>query len=334
MIRLLRAADRRVRLLATCTPHNLAAELTDLLRTFPREPRFSYRPVDHEELRAALRAVPWTGLHAERARELDLEARMCAVAGTPELGRLARERYVSSPEADALAARWRDATPADVPLAHRSDDDADPQSLIRRLRQEVGRHKLPMRVRSAEIAALAATGRNVIFVQRGTMMTRHDVERTVLHEIEGHALPQTRASGFFDAGTARGSDGQEGRAIALEQEAGMLDGGRKRELARRHLAALAMRSGADFVETVRTLDAELPDALRIAARVHRGGGLGRELAYLTHFLYFQAASPEVQAIMGRGRVCARAASKLVGMSGHGRTYHDEMVTNPGHGYVV
>jgi hypothetical protein len=178
--------------------------------------------------------------------------------------------------------------------------------------------------------ALAATGPGLIVVRRGVRMSRAAVERTVLHEIDGHARPRARAHGIFAVGTAEGSDGQEGRAIALEEAAGMLDDHRRRELGLRHRAALTMRQGADFVETVRSLDVEPEDAARLAARVHRGGGLGREISYINHFKRFQRASPPVRALMAHGRVSVAASERLCGMSHPVQPYHDEMVTNPVH----
>jgi len=59
--------------------------------------------------------------------------------------------------------------------------------------------------------------------------------------------------------------------------------GRRREIALRHVRARAVARRADFVETTALLEehgAPLREALRIAARVHRGGGLAREAVYL------------------------------------------------------
>ena len=137
----------------------------------------------------------------------------------------------------------------------RSCDANDPRSLLSRLSNEVGRKKLPVRVCvQAGMASLAATGDGVILVAANKWLTARDVERTVLHEIEGHALPRARAAAaplaLFAIGTARGIDDQEGRAIAIEEEAGFLDDARKYELGCRHLAARVTLEGADFTEVV------------------------------------------------------------------------------------
>jgi hypothetical protein len=142
----------------------------------------------------------------------------------------------------------------------------------------------------------------------------------VLHEIAGHVEPRLRAAtthlGIFAVGTAWGSDDQEGRALALERTSGFLDLDRRREIALRHLAARSIEARADFVATVRLLldrGAPLDVALRIAARAHRGGGLGREAVYLPALLRFEAAvaaDGEIDHVLGAGRVGIDAAPAL------------------------
>ena len=158
-------------------------------------------------------------------------------------------------------------------------------------------------------------------VSRGSVVASRTVARVVLHELEGHVLPRLRAAaeqlGIFALGTARGSDEQEGRALWLERQAGLFTAGRRRELARRHLAALALRRGADPVQTARLLintsGASPFTAARIACRVHRGGGLGRELVYLPSLLRVRKAlerTPRIERVLCRGQVSVTAAPVL------------------------
>ena len=142
----------------------------------------------------------------------------------------------------------------------------------------------------------------------------------MLHEIHGHALPRARPRheplGLFAVGTAGGSDDEEGRALLLERRAGCLGAHRRAELARRHLAATALRNGADFSETVRLLlatESSIDEALAIAARAHRGGGLGREIVYLTALARvgrILEVDPDVETWMERGRIAAHAVPIL------------------------
>lgn len=339
----LAAAASRLRLIAANTPVNLRDELGRLTSVWQREgagaPRFTYESAaDHGELRRALDAIAREletegalgAIYAARARELALEAALCEAAGGPALFALARRRYARRDDldarADALARAWLDEGPAEPAAeASTSDDDRDRASLLSRLREEIGRLRLPMRVVvNANLASLAATGDRTVHVAAGRQMSPRDVERTVLHEIEGHVLPRLRGEraelGIFAVGTAWGSDDQEGRAIAIERSNGYLDHARRRELALRHGAAREVEKGSDFTSTTKTLlgeGAPLGAALRIAARAHRGGGLARECVYLPAFLRVEAAvraDASVDAVLRAGRVSVEAAPALRGFA--------------------
>jgi hypothetical protein len=337
----LASAATRVRMIASTTPLNLRAELSRLEELWARgeadAPRFAYaEPPDHDDLRRALGELgawlagegPLGEIYAGRARELCEEAAISAAAGTPRLWALSRQRFRArdafDAEADAMVEAWlaEDAPPGEpASMRVRSDDEESPFSLVTRLRQEIGARRVPFRVMVVrDLSPLAATGEGIVQVAAGRWMSRHDVERTVLHEIEGHVMPRCRAGtlplGIFAVGTRGGADDQEGRALWLEHAAGALDAGRRRELSLRHRAARLLEAGADFVETGRSLlalGASLADALRITARVHRGGGLGREVVYLPALLRVTAAlrdDPSLDEVLGAGRVAVDAADVL------------------------
>ncbi|AUX41895.1 hypothetical protein SOCE26_033200 [Sorangium cellulosum] len=339
--RLLGAAARRIRVVGANTPVNLGEELARLADVWERSgaeaPRFTYAPAqDHGELRRAMetaaerleRQGELGAVYAGRAREIAADAAVCEAAGGPGCWAAARRRYAArdgfDERADALAATWLE-EPAGAAAGEgervRSDDERASGSLVSRMRREIGAQRLPLRVVIADIAPLAATGDGVIQVARGRMLTRDDVERTVLHEIEGHAAPSVRAAalplGIFAIGTAHGGDDQEGWALARERAAGYLTGLRRIELGLRHLAARSVERGAGFVETVRLLEARgarsARDALRIAARVHRGGGLAREVVYLPALLRVEAmlqTQPALGQVLASGRVAVGAAASL------------------------
>lgn len=333
-------AGAQVRVIASNTPVNLRRELDRLARVWPatggETARFEYDAgPDHADLRRALEELASElekigglgEIYAARARELAEEAALCESAGKPGLWAAARRRYAPrdafDAQADATAATWLDeraeAAPMEEPV--RSDDETKPGSLVSRMRQELGRRRLPLRVIvNRNLASLAATGDGFVHVVADRALSRRDVERTVLHEVDGHVVPRIASSaarvGIFGLGTARGSDDQEGRALALERSAGFLDYGRRRELALRHTAARSVERGAEFVATVRLLlsrGAPLHDALRIAARAHRGGGLGREAVYLPALLRVEAAIARDQTIdevLAAGRVAVDTAPAL------------------------
>ncbi|HTN88893.1 MAG TPA: tyrosine/phenylalanine carboxypeptidase domain-containing protein [Sorangium sp.] len=344
--RLLGAAARRIRVVGASTPVNLVEELARLAAAWGRGgaelPRFAYAPAqDHSELRRAMETAAERlagqgelgAVYAGRARELAAEAAICEAAGGAGCWAAARRRYAArdafDEEADALAATWVEeaaGAAASEEARVRSDDARSPGSLVSRMRREIGARRLPLRVVIADIAPLAATGDGVIQIARGRMLTRDDVERTVLHEIEGHAAPGVRAAGLplgiFLIGTAHGGDDQEGWALARERAAGYLVGARRTELGLRHLAARSVEHGADFVETARLLEVRgarsTGDALRIAARVHRGGGLAREVVYLPALLRVEAlllAQPALGQVLASGRVSVSAAASLSSWAG-------------------
>ena len=347
--RALGQASAAIRMLAVSTPRNLRAELDRLGALWARGeaamPCFVYGGApDHRELERALcsaadrleREGDLGGLYAGRARELADEAAICRGVGGSELWVAARRRFARRDSfddaADALVARWledgagapsrgEEAAECDDGAAPtRSDDEGSPSSLVSRMRQEIGARRLPVRVVVArELASLAATGDGAVQVVAGRWLPPRDVERTVLHEVLGHVLPRVGATaahlGIFAVGSARGADDQEGRARALERRAGFLDGRRRRELALRHVAARTVERRADFVETTRELCERggAPDeALRIAARAHRGGGLARESVYVPALLRFEAAAgaPDVERVLGAGRVAVELAGAL------------------------
>lgn len=334
--RALRDASKRVTIISRATPANLRHELERLIdawesgRQIAPELRYAHGPM-LDDLVAPLsrladelaREGDLGAVYAERASELALEARIVDRVGTPECSALTVRRFGPrddcSAEADALAHAWAQRSEPEVggPLV-RSDDASDPRSLLSRIRRGIGERKLAVRVVVVEnLSPLAAVGDGVIQIAEGRMLSSGDAERTALHEIEGHLVPQARAArealGIFAFGTAGGSDDQEGRALAIERRAGLLLSGRQAELGRRHLAAKAVHEGAHFVETARLLldqGAETASALRTALRAHRGsfegrGGLGREIVYLPALLRVErllAADPGADDVLGRGRV--------------------------------
>ena len=250
------------------------------------------------------------------------------------LGALARARFRSaSPqaagEATILARKWinegREAVAEEAETIE--SDSTGPGSLLTRMREEVSRLALPFAVvAQPSLSALAATGDRHILIAAGRKVTRDDVERTVMHEIEAHAIPRTRAAqarlAIFQIGTARGIDDQEGLAIVLEERGNYLSAKRKRELAARHLAVEAMDGGARFPENVQALVKEhgltARDAVLVAERVYRGGdgstpGLGRERIYLEAFLRVRdhlAKKPTDEGILTSGQVSLDAVPVL------------------------
>jgi hypothetical protein len=344
--RLLLPAARAVKLLAAVGPTNVVGERARLMVAFAAggeaTPRWTYARAERLDAEAMvitaeralgrIEASPHRDLYAARIEELALEIALATAVATPRFGTLAYRRFAPrdaalARHADMLALTWLGEPapePADEMLA---SDATHPESLLSRMRAEVGARRLPFAVVVERgLAPLAAIGERSIMIAAGRQVARVDVERTVLHEISGHALPMVRARAnalpLYALGTARGSDDQEGYALVLEERGGFLAAGRRRELATRHVAVETMRSGATFVETARVLIRThgVPSALAVLAceRAYRGGdgvggGLGRERVYLESWRRVRArleARPEDEDFVSAGRVAVDAIDAL------------------------
>jgi hypothetical protein len=344
--RLLVQATQEAQLLAALAPldaHDERARLTRAVRARrTAQPRWSYTPRPCDDLRRALSAAErelsrtaeaaLERLVLARIRELSIEAALCAAAGTGQVAALARQRFPAPDdgvrsEAAELCARWLAETEGPDEAARIRSDSDDPRSLLSRMRAAVGQFRLPFSVVTrAALASLAATGDSVILVATGRLLREEDAVRTVLHEIEGHALPRARAAKaplvLFRAGTARGVDHQEGRALLLEERAGLLRAGRRRQLAARYRAVEAMLDGATFEDVARMLvDAhglDAAEAVLIAERAFRGHdgvapGLGRERVYLESLVLVRrhlAQRPQDEDVLACGQVAVEACEPL------------------------
>jgi len=319
---------RRVRLIGAATPINAEAEIERLTAALEAG-RPSFPQWVHRAERPAIPEIRTSDeLVRARLAELRLEAAMAEAAGTPAFAPLAAERFHEPARvlraADRTARTWAALPPIGTGDELVRTDSVDPRSLLSQVRAAIGRARAPFSVRVSALGALAATGERTVYVARGRSTTEHAARRIALHEVSGHVMPRVRArrlDAIFELGTARGTDEQEGLAVLYEERAGLLDDARRVDLGRRHLAARAMRAGADFVEVARDLvamGAPCRDAIRIASRVFRGSngrfpGLGRESVYITCHSRVRAhlaKSPDDEAILASGQI-AIAALPLV-----------------------
>jgi hypothetical protein len=263
-------------------------------------------------------------LLAGRARELELEARLAEHVGDSTFLALAEERFPlpeNASELTRLAQKLAQASSsAGEEALHFSDDTRDPHSLWSELERRIATEHLALRIEVVPgLASVAAVGDGVVRIRDGARLGKAAARRIALHEIHGHVLPRVRgvaSGGVLAAGSAGGSEDEEGRAILLEERAGLLDAERRRDLGRRYLAAQCLRQGGGFIDTVELLmqlGAEPQDAIELSCRVHRGGGLGRELIYLAGHARVQSAfefEPQLERFLENGRVSLEAARLL------------------------
>ncbi|MDF9798210.1 uncharacterized protein (TIGR02421 family) [Catalinimonas alkaloidigena] len=136
---------------------------------------------------------------------------------------------------------------------------------------------------------------NGIMVSKSRLLIGEDfslegarAEALLQHEVGTHIL--TYGNGkhqpfkLFYAGMAGYDPLQEGLAVLAEYLVGGLTAARLRILAIRVLAVESVCDGADFIETYRMLNQDYgfaeKSAFNISTRVHRGGGLTKDAAYL------------------------------------------------------
>jgi hypothetical protein len=334
-------AEAALRLIDRTVPSNLESERARLVQTAARggrlSPEFAYTRFPRAaELRLALTELardlastdPVAELFAARAAELALEAALAEAIGTKAFARLAAERFPTpageeARRVDELAAGFAAAEVSpERPSALAASDGTGAHSLVRLIDRELGSQRGAVRVvLRPELAAIAATGDGVIYVRPGTLLSPREAERIARHEVHAHALPRiaarSQSEDIFRAGTAGSSEDEEGRALLIESRAGLLGPERRRELALRHRLVLELRAGVSFADSFAALLAEGLEselALGLLIRIHRGGGLGREIVYLPSFLRVSeaiATDPRLEQLMERGRISIEAARVLL-----------------------
>lgn len=337
---ILLGAEQEIRLIDRLAPQNLPSERARLFRALSTgqsaTPDLRYAPAPDlrstrsrlSELAAALESGgPLAELYASRAEELEREAALVEAVSRPEFPTLSKLRFdpgvLSSLEStSALLLEWLKSTD-DLPEREVvvSDDERHPHSLLNILRLRIGASRRPIRIEIRHgLPTIAAAGTDVVLIRPGVPLPPHRSERIALHELEAHVFPRCSARretlSLFRTGARRSAEHEEGRALLLEERAGLMDGERRRELAFRHCAAVTVREGATLTETVCLLrghGAELAPALDIALRAGRGGGLAREIVYLPAYMRIKTAlyeRPELERLFERGRVSLEAARLL------------------------
>lgn len=331
---LLRGVPGKVQLLARCREVNHRARLAQLLARLRGggagvEPA-RYRPGPplarlRAELERAHRTFEDRGVaesptlvphYLGRIQELALEAQLADSVGAPGFAQLAAVRFPThSLSLDALSEALRP----------RGPEGKKPPGKHVALSAVLGRWVAalgwPLRVEPApNLASNAAFGGGVLWVRSNARLPERDAERIAAHELLGHALPALNAAtqpvALLRLGSAAGLDCQEGRALLLEQQHGLLGFERWVELRARHAAALTLRGGAGLVESARAAKEQgcsEEAACTIALRVARGGGLCRELAYLQHAHWVRGAllqEPQLDAIGELGSVDLAATRSL------------------------
>jgi uncharacterized protein (TIGR02421 family) len=301
-----------------------------------RVPAEAFRLID--ELRLAAEELPGGPLYVARLDEIELDLMLIDALGRPRAVRpLSARRYGTG---DAIAPTALGPLPLsrcarilldEVQPAHEPLEvaaDGGPESLGAHVRALADRVGLDVTVRiEPQLAAGAAAGERTVFVAP-RKFGRVEARRLAVHEVLGHLVAAANGRAqpvrLLEWGTAGSFVDQEGLALYLEHVHGVMDATRLRTLAARVIAADMMHRGASFAETARKLvdDEHFPpaEAVAIAERAHRGGGVARDVGYLLGFLRVHDAITRGEATVDElrcGRVSLQALPVIAELRAEG-----------------
>lgn len=319
---LLRRLSDATRLLPALTADNAAAERSRLAGCLRRREEAKpawmarARSVDPEvgdwlaQARSLAPSAPGCELYRRRLDEIELDLEILQALGDARrIPRLAARRFGTGamrvatdhgvmPLARVARAMLDAVEDTPEPRVLSADDpspgDVSVAGLMRRLARHAG---LEVRVGvEPRLAAAAAAGERIVLLADRRFGRREGL-RLAVHEVLGHLVSAANGRAqplrVIELGTAGSFADQEGLAILLEERADLLDGRRLRTLAARVVAADCMHAGATFDETCRELMDDLGfdpmDAVSIAERAYRGGGVARDVGYLAGWLRVRRA---------------------------------------------
>jgi uncharacterized protein (TIGR02421 family) len=291
-------------MLLSLTPTNSEAAWSAFRRArFGSPPEFHYRPltVDPASLKYRLYKIPLEriedpALHAFFEAKRDELDRQISMLGDRETRNVLFGSLQLYGAPDSQLVEKAKAILASVP-PHTRDDAVshfvDAQTFARHAEAEILRLKntLPqlsatVQVRDDVPGLMVSKGH--LLIGSDTRVAKARIAATLQHEVGTHILTfyngQSQPFRLLHTGSAGYEELQEGVAVLAEYLVGGLSRPRLRLLAGRVLAVDRMVSGAGFIETFRMLhdDYEFSQktAYTISMRVHRGGGLTKDVVYL------------------------------------------------------
>ncbi len=287
------------------TPVNAEAAWNEFQRgRFESEPRFYYRPleVDPNDLKRQLFSIP-TGsiedptlgeLFHQRQDELDRKITMLCDIGTKRFVLGSRQVYgeISTDLLNLAHSLLERISPRS--REGRGEVEITAAEFALRAKQEIEYYRTQLPEFTAEAiirddmysGLMCSDGH--LLIGCDTRIPQGRVEALLQHEIGTHLL--TYYNGLVEpfqllhTGLAGYDSLQEGIAVLTEYLVGGLSKPRLRLLAARVVAVQMLLSGADFVETFRTLTKKFGfrrrTAYTITMRIFRGGGFTKDAVYL------------------------------------------------------
>ncbi|MHC4403549.1 MAG: flavohemoglobin expression-modulating QEGLA motif protein [Planctomycetota bacterium] len=294
--------DNSFDLLLQATPVNPESAWREFQRNrFRSEPVFHYRPLTVEPglLKRALYDLPietiedptLAHLFLEKQNELDRKITMLGDVGTARFlaGSLQVYGTVTS-QLLGLARQLLEATPLRRPQTKHLDAHAFAAKAEKEIELYRERHEgfaASVTVRKDIYPGLLVS-QGDLFVGKGVKIPEARLGALLQHEVGTHLVTyyNGRAQPFHQlyCGLAGYDSLQEGLAVLSEYLVDGLDFRRVRTLAARVIAVQSLMEGASFTDTYRRLTEQFAfpqrQAYTVTMRVHRGGGLTKDLVYL------------------------------------------------------
>ena len=284
-------------LLLLVTPVNTGAAFRSFVRRKASSPPvFRYRPLDLDpaNMKRALYSVPidrvedptLAAIFREKQRELSLKLDLLSDRQTP--------RFLLT-----NAALYGDIDPSMLlddpphPNRSRSRRTLDSIAFAAAAQLEVDKYRADapsigatVEIRDDITSLMVSNGR--LFVGSGMRIPVRRAEALIQHEVGTHVVTYWNGAAqplqLLATGLAGHDELQEGLAVLAEYLVAGLTPTRLRVLAARVVAAKAVASGAQFMDTYGMLTDDYgfsqTQAFQITTRVHRGGGLVKDAVYL------------------------------------------------------
>lgn len=246
---------------------------------------------DLEEARRLSHDTVAGSLYRDRLDELELELMLIEALSHPKRVRpLAARRFGDGRELFERAVRMLDVAHPDAESEGEDEklSAQGPRSLESILTHVAAAAGIKIKVQlEAKLVSSAAAGERTVFISPRPIGAR-EAHRLAVHEVLGHLVAAANARAqklaLFRVGSATAFADQEGLALHLEAESGLLDSRRVRTIAARVWVTKQMHEGMSFRDAVLTLHGEMAfsavDAVTLGERAFRGGGIARDACYL------------------------------------------------------
>lgn len=300
----LAAVGNAFELLLLCTPVNAEQEWERFRRKDHAQiPRFRYRPLPLDPVltKRRLYAIPVERIEdpqlermfRQKQWELDGQITLLQSRGTEAFRSVSAALY-GPVDANLLRLARRILKKHDGSGPSGGGRALRPQEFARMARAELraykrvhGRVSTKVEVRADLPSGLmVSSGR--LLMGAGSRIPRARADALLQHEVGTHVVTwhngRSQPLKLLASGLAGYEELQEGAAVLAEHLVGGLTAGRLRLLAARVLAARSVLEGQDFVETFRMLHEthgfQARPAFNATMRVHRAGGLTKDIIYL------------------------------------------------------